>query len=416
MVSRRRAEKQFELEEQRRRLPQEGEPLPRVELRVDRHSRHPWIYRRMLREPDGGLEPGQLVEVVARDGRFAGRGLYNPNSEIALRILTDDPAVFPGETWFRDRVADAVRLRHDALRLPARTDAYRVVHAEGDGLSGLVVDRLANVLVVEPYSAGMHRHLDWVRSALVAALPGLEIVVRADHRVEKQEGVRMDGTAPAEGHLVIREGPAKFEVDLRRGHKTGFFLDQRENRARMAAWCRGEDLFDGCCYTGGFAVHAALSGAASVLAVDLDEDAVAVAQRNHRLNGLGGSVLFQHGNVFDVLRGFKLSGRRFTRMVLDPPKLAPTKADLERALVAYRDMNRLGMQCLAPGAILLSCSCSGLVGEADFLETLRHAASEARADLQILHVDGAGPDHPWTARFPEGRYLKAVFSRVVPRM
>jgi 23S rRNA (cytosine1962-C5)-methyltransferase len=271
------------------------------------------------------------------------------------------------------------------------------------------------VLVVELFSAGMHRHLAWVRAALEAALPGLEIVVRADHRVEKQEGVHMDGPAPAGNRLVIREGPAKFEVDLRRGHKTGFFLDQRENRARMAALCRGEDLFDGCCYTGGFAVHAALSGATSVLAVDLDEDAVEVAERNKRLNTLGGNVSFQHGNVFDVLRGFKQSGRRFTRMVLDPPKLAPSKAELERALVAYRDMNRLGMQCLQPGGILLSCSCSGLVGEAEFLETLRHAASESRAELQILHVDSAGPDHPWTARFPEGRYLKAVFSRVMPR-
>jgi 23S rRNA (cytosine1962-C5)-methyltransferase len=369
----------------------------------------------MLREPAAPVEPGQLVEVVARDGRFAGRGLYNANSEIALRVLADDPSVFPGEAWFRERIAAAVRLRHDALRLPARTDAYRVVHAEADGLSGLVVDRLANVLVVELFSAGMHRHLAWIRAALEAALPGLAIVVRADHRVEKQEGVRMDGPAPAGNRLVIREGPAKFEVDLRRGHKTGFFLDQRENRARMAALCRGEDLFDGCCYTGGFAVHAALSGAASVLAVDLDEDAVEVAERNKRLNTLGGNVSFQHGNVFDVLRGFKQSGRRFTRMVLDPPKLAPSKAELERALVAYRDMNRLGMQCLQPGGILLSCSCSGLVGEPEFLETLRHAASESRAELQVLHVDGAGPDHPWTARFPEGRYLKAVFSRVVPR-
>ena len=417
MVGHRRAEKRFEEEERRRRLPAEGEPLPRVALRAERHGRHPWVYRRMLREPEEPLEPGQLVEAVARDGRFVGRGFYNPRSEIALRLLTDDPAVFPGEAWFRARVAEAVRLRHDVLRLPDRTDAYRVVHAEADGLGGLVVDRFADVLAVELFSAGMHRHAAWVRAALASAFPDAAVVVRADHRVERQEGVKMDGGAPPEPAraLAVREGPARFEIDLRRGHKTGFFLDQRDNRARMAELCRGEDLFDGFCYTGGFAVHAALAGAASVLAVDLDEDAVEVALRNKQLNALGASVSFRHGNVFDVLRGLRQSGRRFSRMVLDPPKLAHARGETGRALAAYKDMNRLGMQCLQPGGVLLSCSCTGLVQEGEFLEALRYAASEARAELQVMHVAGAAPDHPWTARFPEGRYLKAVFSRVVPR-
>jgi 23S rRNA (cytosine1962-C5)-methyltransferase len=418
MVTRRRLEKRYAEEEARAPLPREGEPLPRVELRAERHGRHPWIYRRMLREPEERLAPGQLVEAVARDGRFVGRGFYNAGSEIALRLLSDDPNVFPGEAWFRDRVAEAVRLRHDVLRLPDATDAYRVVHAEGDRLSGLVVDRFAGVLVAELFSAGMHRHWPWIAAALDAAFPGLGTVVRADWRVEKQEGVKMEGPEPpaAESALVVREGPARFEIDLRRGHKTGFFLDQRENRARMAALCKGEDLFDGFCYTGGFAVHAALAGAASVLAVDLDEDAVEVALRNRKLNGLGASVSFQHGNVFDVLRGFKQSGRRFSRMVLDPPKLARGRDEVAKALIAYKDMNRLGMQCLKPGGVLLSCSCTGLVQEADLLEALRFAASEARAELQVLLVAGAAPDHPWLSRMPEGRYLKAVFARVVPRM
>jgi 23S rRNA (cytosine1962-C5)-methyltransferase len=416
MVSGRRFDKMAE-DEARRRLPREGEGLPRVALRGERHSRHPWIFRRMLRDPGPGLAPGQLVEAADRGGRFAGRGFYNPNSEIALRILTDDPAVFPGEAWFRDRLAEAVRLRHDVLRLPEQTDAYRVVHAEGDGLSGLVVDRFADVLVAEFFSAGMHRHWDWIRPALAAAFPGLSIVTRADWRVEKQEGVKMEGPASpaASRRLAIREGPATFEVDLRRGHKTGFFLDQRENRARMAAFCRGQELFDGFCYTGGFAVHAALAGAAAILAVDLDEEAIAGAERNKRLNGLGEAVAFQHGNVFDVLRGLRQGGRRFSRMVLDPAKLALSRDEIPKALTAYKDMNRLGMQCLVPGGVLLSCSCSGLVQEAEFLEALRYAASEARVDLQVLHVGGAAPDHPWATRMPEGRYLKAVFSRVVPR-
>ncbi len=249
MVGHRRAEKRFAEEDRRRRLPQEGEPLPRVELRGERRSRHPWVYRRMIRPPREPLDPGQLVEAVDRSGRVAGRGFFNPHSEIALRVLSDDPTVFPGEAWFRARVAAAARLRHDVLRLPDRTDAYRVVHAEGDGLSGLVVDRFGDVLVAELFSAGMGRHFAWVRAALEAAFPGLAVVVRADHRVERQEGAKMDGGLPpgVPRTLVIAEGSARFEVDLRRGHKTGFFLDQRENRARMAELCRGENLFDGFC-------------------------------------------------------------------------------------------------------------------------------------------------------------------------
>jgi len=213
---------------------------------------------------------------------------------------------------------------------------------------------------------------------------------------------------------VIRENNLKLHVDLRRGHKTGYFLDQRENRQRMAAYCAGQTVFDGFCYTGGFALAAALGGAKSVEAVDLDEDVIKIADRNRTLNEIGEQLSFKHGNVFDILRDRRNAGTKYSRMILDPAKLTTSRLEIPKALSAYADMNRLGMQCLEPGGVLLSCSCTGLVSEEDFLMALRAAATEANVELQILGIFGAPGDHPWAVRTPEGRYLKAVFSRVMP--
>jgi len=374
----------------------------------------------MLAGPYEDLSPGTLVEAINRDGRYVGRGFYNSHSEITLRLLTEDPNVFPNERWFRQKISEAIGFRDQTLNLKEKTNAYRIIHSEGDGLSGLVVDRFAQFMVLELFSAGMHRHLEWVRKALLEHFPESEFVVRADRRSERHEGLNMDGPPPSQkaNSLVIKEGRAKFHVDLRSEHKTGFFLDQRENRARVADLCRGEDLFDGFCYTGGFAISAALAGARTVEAVDLDEQAIGAAQRNERLNGLDKSkskvVHFIHGNVFNVLRAHRVARRKFSRIVLDPAKLAITKQEIPKAMTAYADMNRLAMDCLKPGGLLVSCSCTGLVDEEDFLMALRAAAAETNVEQQIFHIAGAAPDHPFVVRVPEGRYLKVVYSRVSP--
>ncbi|MBI3831045.1 MAG: class I SAM-dependent rRNA methyltransferase [Planctomycetes bacterium] len=416
MTTRRRQEKELQTYYKRQEVLKTGR-LPRVELRSTRHGNHPWVYRRMLAGPYEEIEPGSLVDAYSREGAFVGRGFYNANSEIALRILTQDYEEKIDADWFRKAIARAVNLRHEVLKLNAENDAYRVVHSEGDGLSGLVVDRLAHCLVLELFSAGIHKHLDLVTAGLKEQFPEAEIVVRADHRSEKYEGVKMDGPAPSEKArtAVIREGNKKFNVDLRKGHKTGFFVDQRENRARIAALSAGEDVFDGFSYTGGFGISAALGGAKSVEAVDLDENVVALAEQNRQLNGISTEVMkCVHGNVFDVLRTHRMADRKFTRVILDPAKLAISRHEIPKALSAYADMNKLGMQCLKPGGVLLSCSCTGLISEEEFLGALRAAALEARMELQVFLVTGASPDHPWAMRMPEGRYLKAVFSRVFP--
>jgi len=393
-----------------------GPKLPRVELRSYPQNRHPWVFRRMVAGEHPELPPGALVEVVDRDGEFFGYAFYNANSEIALRILSYERSQPVNAQWFRDKIARAVEFRHDVLKLPARNDAYRVVHSEGDGLSGLVVDRLGSVLVLELFSAGMHRNLGWIQAALKTHYPNLTQIVRADQRSEKHEGLEMDGPPPPESlrEVVIHEANLKFRVDLRDGHKTGFFTDQRENRVRTAELCRGEDVFDGFCYTGGFAMAAALHGAKRVEAMDLDENAVAIAERNQELNGIGPNLQFRHGNVFHRLRDMRATNTQFARMILDPSKQAIARHEINKALDAYCDMNRMGMQCVKPGGILVSCSCTGLVSEEMFLDVLRAAAGEAGVELQILAVTGAAADHPFAIRVPEGRYLKVVYSRVLP--
>ena len=395
-------------------LPEAGDVLPIVDLKTHHNSGHPWIFRRMAGEENTDIEPGTLVEVRDKSGQFVGRGIYNPYSEIAIRLLTTNRTAYPDRRWFMGAITRAVKLRHDVLHLNKTCDAYRLIHSEGDGLSGLVADRYANTIVVQLFSAGMHRHLDWIRQGFAEHFPECELVVRSDFRTEKLEGLKMDGPAPKTREVVITEHNLKLNVDLRRGHKTGYFLDQRENRRRMAEYCAGQTVFDGFCYTGGFGLSAALNGATSVESCDLDEDAIAVAETNKTLNNIGDNLKFTHGNVFDILRDRRAAGAKFSRMILDPAKLAINKLEVNKALSAYADMNRLGMQCIEPGGVLLSCSCTGLVSEDDFLMALRAAAAEANMELQILGVFGAPADHPWAVRVPEGRYLKAVYSRVMP--
>lgn len=395
-------------------LPEAGDVLPVVEMRTRHSTNHPWIFRRMIGGPYNEIDPGTLVDVVERDGRFVGRGFYNPNSEIAVRLLTLQNEAYPDRRFFLGAITRAAKLRTEVLRLPEVTDSFRLVHSEGDGLSGLVADKYGKCIVLELFSAGMHRHLDWVKQGFLENFPEHEIIVRADHRTEKLEGLKMDGPPPATRELVIREHNLKLNVDLRRGHKTGYFLDQRDNRRRVAELSAGQDVFDGFCYTGGFALSAALGGAKSVEAVDLDEKAIDVANKNRTTNAVGEQLKFIHANVFDYLRDQRAAGKKYDRVILDPAKLAISRQEISRALSAYADMNKLGMRCLNPGGVLVSCSCTGLVSEEDFLMALRAAAAESNVELQIIAIHGAPGDHPFSVRVPEGRYLKAVYSRVMP--
>ncbi|MDW8479609.1 MAG: class I SAM-dependent rRNA methyltransferase [Xanthomonadales bacterium] len=384
--------------------------MPRIRLRIERHVRHPWIFRRMLPRELPALPPGSLVAIEDRGGRPVGHGFFNARSQIALRVLSDDPAVPVDAEWFARRIAAAVALRREVLGLDRVGDAWRVVHAEGDGLSGLVVDRFGELLVVEYHAAGMWRHRAWIHAALERAFPGWRRIESADAGLAAREGFRPPPPAPLET-VEIREHGLRFLVRPAGLHKTGFFADQRENRLLLSGLAGGRRMLDLCCNSGAFSVYAlARGGAREAVGVDLDAEALELARRNARLNGV--RARFVQADLFPWLRDAIANGERFELVVLDPPKLTRERERREEALRKYLDMNRLAMQVLAPGGLLLSCSCTGLVGEGDFLEMLRRASAAAGRCLQVLHVGGAGPDHPFLAHVPESRYLKAVLGRL----
>ncbi|MBI4575462.1 MAG: class I SAM-dependent rRNA methyltransferase [Planctomycetes bacterium] len=395
-----------------------GMPLQVIHLSARRNSLHPWIYSRMVRHPRRRPAPGTLVEVVSREGAFVGRGVYNGASTIALRLLTENPGEDLDGAFFQRVLARALGLRTEVLRLPEVTDAWRWVHGEADGLSGLVVDRYADVVVVEPYSAGYAGEtLGWVVEGIRGLAPGVRVAVRADPMTERRERFDLSEAArvhPAGAPVVVREHALRMEVDLQAGRKTGFFLDQRDQRSRVAALAAGRSVLDCFCYTGGFAIASMLGGARRAVGVDLDEAALATGRQNAGRNGV--DVRFRRADAFEVLREMAgaAEGERPDLLILDPARQASLRAEMGRAARQYLDMNRLAMQAVLPGGLLLSCSCTGLVSEPEFLQTLTRAASEARVALQVLLVGGAAPDHPWTTPFPEGRYLKAVLARVLP--
>jgi 23S rRNA (cytosine1962-C5)-methyltransferase len=384
--------------------------LPVVRLKIARRSSHPWVFQKMVEKPPGRIAPGSVVDVEDRDGNRVGRGFYNGHSRIALRILTADPAEAIDADFFARRIGRAVELRRDWLKLDAVTDGYRLVHSEGDELSGLVADRFGSTIVLEYFSAGMFRFREAIRAALDGHFPGSRFYWFAEEHVQKQESFdcRVIEPPPPE---VITENGVKFRVTPGSKHKTGFFLDQRENRRYLAAFCDGRRVLDLCCNSGGFAVYAkALGGAADVIGVDLDEGALALARHNAALNQA--RVRFIQADLFPWLRDVIAAGQRFDVVVLDPAKQTRDREALDYALKRYLDMNRLALQAVAPGGLFLTCSCTGLIGEGDFLETVRRAAWQAGRTLQILRVAGAGADHPYLLHVPEGRYLKAVFCRV----
>ncbi|MGE0712080.1 MAG: class I SAM-dependent rRNA methyltransferase [Planctomycetota bacterium] len=383
-----------------------------VRLRARLGSPHPWVWKSRLLDPPE-LPAGCVVEVRGPDDEPLGRGLYHPHVTIALRFLTRDPAEQIDQAFFLRRLEAARRLRLDVLRLEEETDAYRLVHAEGDELSGLVVDVLGGVVRVDAFARGMALLEEPIRAALAELYPGRPIVFRGDTRAQDIEGFRVKARPEDPDETEVTERGVRFRVDLREGHKTGFFCDQRENRAFLAGLCRGRRVLDVCTYTGGFALNAALRGEArEVTGVDLDEKAIEVAVRNAKLNQA--RVRFVHSDAFPYLRqqAERPPEARPEVLVLDPPKLARDRKEKEQGLRTYADLNRVGLEALADEGLLCTCSCSGVVSEEDLLELLRGAAARAGRLLTILRISGAAADHPVALHAPEGRYLKAVFARV----
>jgi 23S rRNA (cytosine1962-C5)-methyltransferase len=369
---------------------------------------HPWIYRSDV--GDVQAAPGDLVRVTAARGRIVGYALYSDRSEISLRMVSFGPEP-PPPTFVRDRIEAAIRFR-ESLGIDAT--AYRLVHGEADRLPSLIVDRYGDCLVLQALSQGIDRRLPAIVEALGQLLNPRGILARNDPRVRQLEGLgqtveALAGEVPE--RIETREGDVRYEVDPWHGQKTGLFLDQRENRQAALRYARGR-LLDAFSYNGGFALALA-PACASVLAVDISEDAVARIRANAALNGVA-NVEARAMNVFDELRELERTGARFETIVLDPPAFAKNKASVPKALSGYKEINLRALKLLEPGGFLVTCSCSYNVSEAMFLDVVAAAAADAHAEISLVEKRAQGRDHPILLNVPETHYLKCLILRRVP--
>lgn len=377
--------------------------------------RHPWIFSGAVERVTGAPAPGDTVAVQAHDGTALGWAAWSPASQIRARAWSFDPSARIDEAFLASRLEAAVARR--AGLLDEGHDACRLVHAESDGLPGLVVDRYADTAVVQVLSAGAERWREFWPEAIRRATGVRAVYERSDAEVRMLEGL-----APRTGPLAgdtedvvrMREAGLAYEVDVVHGQKTGFFLDQRDNRALASRLAKGCEVLNAFCYTGGFTVAALAGAARSVVSVDTSEEALALGRRNVAANGLNAErAQWIAADVFEYLRKLRDQGRRFGLVVLDPPKFAPTEKHVERAARAYKDINLWAMKLLAPGGRLMTFSCSGAIGPELFQKIVAGAAADARADLVIERRLSASPDHPASIHFPEGEYLKGLSLRSI---
>ncbi len=379
---------------------------------------HPWIYAASIASVEGRPADGQIVDVRDDARRFVARGFWNSRSLLRVRVLTMDEAATDPAAVVAARVGSAWALRQDA-GVPAETDAFRLIHAEGDGLPGVIADIYAGWVVVQISVLGMERLLEPLADAIRGTVEPKGIWLRGGARHAKAEGLAdgdraLRGAEPPET-VWIRERGVGFGVDLRAGAKTGHFADQREDRARFAALCRGRRVLDAFSGTGGFALHALVNGgAASAVCVDGSKAALEGLRRNAARNAVKDRVADVEEDGFLAMRRMSGAGERFGAISVDPPRMAEKKHDVEGALKAHRELHLRAMEMLEDGGILAASSCSGAVGDEPFEETIRDAARLAKRRVQVLHRGGQGPDHPWSVATPEGRYLRFVLARVTP--
>ena len=380
------------------------------------YGRHPWVLDTAIDRVEGVPADGDVVDLVSDKGKFIARGLYNSRSRIRMRLYTWQQSEPLDAAFWRRRLEAAINLRKD-LGYDDPQGAARLVFSEGDGLSGLVIDRYGEYLAVQVTALAIAMRLEQIVPILVDLVHPRGIVIRTERGMTQAEGIELrDGPYWGEmpqGPAFIEEHGLRYGVDLAEGHKTGFYLDQRENRREAARYLRGRRVLDMFCYTGGFGIAAsALGDAREVLGVDASEKAVAMARANAELNGLT-NCRFQTGDCFEVMESLGKAGERFGAVILDPPKFARSRSALNEALRAYHWLNRLAEQLLQPGGILVTCSCSGHVTREDFFDMLLGVAQQTGRDIQILQQRGASPDHPIAVTCPEGEYLKCFICRVI---
>ncbi|MCL1119023.1 class I SAM-dependent methyltransferase [Shewanella seohaensis] len=392
----------------------------RIKLKPGREKslerRHPWVFSNGIHNVKGKLEPGDTVDVVAHDGHWLGRGAWSPESQIQVRIWTFDREEEIDREFFKRRILRAQAGRDDLIREQGLT-GYRLIAAESDGLPGITIDKYANVLVCQLLSMGADVWRDTIVDVLAELYPDCAIYERSDVDSRKKEGLAstmglLHGTLP-EMPVIIEENGIKIAVDVTKGHKTGFYLDQRDNRAMAARFVKGKSVLNCFCYTGTFGLYAAKAGAASIENVDVSALALDTARLNMRVNGLNDdNVHYNEADVFKLLRQYRDEGKTFDVIVLDPPKFADNKSQLNGACRGYKDINMIALQLLNPGGVLLTFSCSGLMPADLFQKIVADAALDAKREIQFIERLSQASDHPIASAFPEGFYLKGLVARV----
>ena len=373
--------------------------------------RHPWVFASAIKSVDQETASGSTVDLLSSEGQFLARASYSPISQIRARVWTfeDEPV---DKEFFRRKIKAAVEVRQ-RLKVESHSNAYRLIHAESDGIPGLIVDRYDNVLVLQSLTAGSEFWKETIANLLVEETGIQNIYERSDADVRELEGLKpitgiLRGTI-TNYQLPIIEYDLKFNVDIQHGHKTGFYLDQRHNRHRVGEFAKDRDVLNCFCYTGGFSIHALANGAKSVLSVDSSADALSLLEENIALNTLPADRHTSlEGDVFQLLRKFRDANRSFDMIILDPPKFAPTAAHAEKASRAYKDINLLAFKLLRHGGMLFTYSCSGGIDAALFQKIVASAALDAGTDATIIEHLSQGSDHPVSLHFPEGAYLKGL--------
>jgi 23S rRNA (cytosine1962-C5)-methyltransferase len=391
---------------------------PRVVLKPKKalpfHAHHPWVFAGAVAAVSGDPADGAEVELHSSVGKFIARGLYNSQSKICVRLYSWEPERPLDRSFFREKLDRAIRFRRDALRLDGPNTGCRLLFSEADGLSGMIVDRYADWLTVQFTSLALAQRREMFADLLTELLNPTGIYVRTERGIGKLEGLEIHdgllrGSEPT-GPVAIEEHGLRLLVNVREGQKTGYYLDQRDNRVAVARYANGRRVLDAFCYSGGFGLHAAKAGAAEVLGLDSSEPALTLARENARLNELE-HIEFVQDDVFDAMARVHQEGRRFDLIVLDPPKFARARHAIPEAIRGYRRLQTLALQMLDPDGILVMCCCSGLITFDMLEELLSQVAADQHRDLQIIERRGAAPDHPIAISCRETGYLKCLITR-----
>jgi 23S rRNA (cytosine1962-C5)-methyltransferase len=394
--------------------------MPKVRIRPG-HVRpiwagHPWVYAQAVAKVEGSPAEGDTVDVLDPHDNWLGAGFYSPNSALVVRLLTRKPGEVIDAAFFRQRLIAARALRRDWLQLPrAETDGYRLVHAEGDGLPGLIVDIYGRAATVQLLTAGMKRREVELFEAIREVVGVQSIIEMPSREHQDHEGFKVEprlAYGESLSDLTFLERGFEYRLPFASAQKTGYYFDQRDNRTRFEALCQGRRVLDVCCYVGSFTLAAARGGAREVLGVDRSEGALALAQAGVARAGFADRVRFERADVKKALPDLVAKRERFDVVVLDPPKLAHAARQLDRARATYRLWNGQALSLCEPGGLLVTCSCSGAMQTPDFLRTLALAAADVGREVSLIALGEQAPDHPTPPAFQEGRYLKAAFLRV----